>query len=79
MGRGDANLAAFIGLITGFPDVILALIIGVLLGGLVSLILVLGKVKGLRSYIPYGVFLAAGGIAVLVFGSEILGFYFSLY
>lgn len=79
MGRGDANLAAFIGLITGFPDVILALIIGVLLGGLVSLILVLGKVKSLRSYVPYGVFLAAGGVAVLVFGSEILGSFFGLY
>ncbi len=79
MGGGDVNLAAFVGLITGFPDVILALIIAVSLGGLVSLILVLSRIKRLRSYIPYGIFLAVGGLAVLVFGQEILAWYFGLY
>ena len=76
MGGGDANLAAFIGLITGFPEVILALLITVLLGGAVSVILVLGRAKKLKSYIPYGVFLVAGGLAVLVFGQAILAWYF---
>ena len=79
MGRGDANLAAFVGLITGFPEVILTLVIAVSLGGLVSLALVLSRTKGLRSYIPYGVFLAASGVVVLVFGGEIIGWYFGLY
>jgi prepilin signal peptidase PulO-like enzyme (type II secretory pathway) len=79
MGRGDANLAAFVGLITGFPDVILTLVIAVSLGGLVSSALVLSRTKGLRSYIPYGVFLAAAGLVVLVFGGEIIGWYFGLY
>jgi leader peptidase (prepilin peptidase)/N-methyltransferase len=79
MGGGDANLAAFIGLITGFPEVILALLITVLLGGAVSVILVLGRAKKLKSYIPYGVFLVAGGLAVLVFGQAILAWYFFSY
>ncbi len=79
MGGGDANLAAYVGLITGFPEVVLALLITVCLGGLVSLALVVGGFKGLRSYIPYGVFLAAGGLVVLVFGREIIGWYFGLY
>ena len=79
MGGGDANLAGFVGLITGFPEVILALLITVCLGGLVSLVLVVGGFKGLRSYIPYGVFLASGGWIVLVFGREILRWYFGLY
>ncbi len=79
MGGGDVNLAAFIGLITGFPDVILALIIAVSLGGLVSLILVISRTKKLKSYIPYGVFLVVGGLAVLVFGQEIIAWYFGLY
>jgi len=78
MGRGDANLAAFIGLITGFPEVIFALLIAVCLGGLVSLVLVLSRTKRLRSYIPYGVFLVVGGLAILVFGQEIIGWYFGL-
>jgi leader peptidase (prepilin peptidase)/N-methyltransferase len=79
MGQGDANLAAFVGLITGFPEVILALIIAICLGGLVSLALVVSGTKGLRSYIPYGVFLAVGGLAVLLFANEIIAWYFGLY
>jgi leader peptidase (prepilin peptidase)/N-methyltransferase len=79
MGRGDANLAAFVGLITGFPEVILTLVIAVSLGGLISLVLVLSRTKGLRSYIPYGVFLVVAGLVVLVFGGEIIGWYFGLY
>ncbi len=78
MGRGDANLAAFIGLITGFPEVIFALIISVWLGGLVSLILIASRTKGLQSYIPYGVFLAVGGLAMLVFGQEIIAWFVGL-
>jgi leader peptidase (prepilin peptidase)/N-methyltransferase len=79
MGRGDANLAAFIGLITGFPEVILTLVITVCLGGLVSLLLVVSGTKRLRSYIPYGVFLVAGGLAMLVFHDEILSWYIGLF
>lgn len=78
MGGGDVYLAAFIGLITGFPNVIAALIIAISLGGLVSLILILSRVKKLKSYIPYGVFLAVGGLAVLVFGQEIFAWYLGL-
>jgi leader peptidase (prepilin peptidase)/N-methyltransferase len=79
MGRGDVNLAAFVGLITGFPEVILTLVIAVTLGGLISLALVVSRTKGLRSYIPYGVFLVAGGLVVLVFGGQIIGWYFGLF
>jgi leader peptidase (prepilin peptidase)/N-methyltransferase len=79
MGRGDANLAAFVGLITGFPEVILTLLITVCLGGIVSLVLVASGTKRLRSYIPYGVFLVAGGLAMLVFHDEILAWYLGLF
>jgi leader peptidase (prepilin peptidase)/N-methyltransferase len=78
MGGGDANLAAFIGLITGFPEIIFALIISVCLGGLVSMVLVLTRTKGLGSYIPYGVFLVVGGLAMLVFGQEIIAWFVGL-
>jgi len=79
MGRGDVNLAAFVGLIVGFPEIILALVIAISLGGLVAFALLLCRVKKLRSYIPYGVFLAVAGVTVLVFGEEIIGWYFGLY
>lgn len=66
IGGGDATLAAFIGLITGFPEGLQALAYGVLLGGGVSLILLLARRVTLKTAIPYGPFLAIGAAAVLL-------------
>lgn len=68
MGAGDVKLAAFIGAVVGFPNVITALIIGIFSGGFVSLILVLTGVKTLRSYIAYGPFLLFGGAVIAFLG-----------
>lgn len=66
MGLGDVKLAALIGLMTGFPQGIIALFSGITLGGLAAIILLLLKVKGRRDEIPYAPFLAMGAIAVLL-------------
>ena len=68
MGAGDVKLAAFIGAVTGFPNIITALIFGVFAGGIVALILVVTRIKTLKSYIPYGPFLVFGGVLVTFFG-----------
>jgi len=66
MGIGDLKLAFLIGLMTGFPDGILALFSGIALGGLCAIVLVVFRVKKAGDMIPYGPFLAAGTVAVLV-------------
>jgi len=68
MGAGDVKLAAFIGLVTGFPDVFLAIIVAILAGGLISLLLVLTRTRSTRDYIPYGPFLVIGGVFTLLWG-----------
>lgn len=68
MGAGDVKLAAFIGVATGFPNIITALIFGVFAGGLVALILVVSGIKTMKSFIPYGPFLVFGGALVIFFG-----------
>jgi leader peptidase (prepilin peptidase)/N-methyltransferase len=68
MGAGDIKLAAFIGAVVGFPNVITALVIGIFAGGFVSLFLVITRIRGLKSYIPYGPFLVFGGVLVAYFG-----------
>jgi leader peptidase (prepilin peptidase) / N-methyltransferase len=68
MGAGDIKLAAFIGAVVGFPNIITALVIGIFAGGFVSLILVLTRVKTLKSYIAYGPFLVFGGAIVAFLG-----------
>ncbi len=68
MGAGDVKLAAFIGAVVGFPNIITALVIGIFSGGIVSLILVLTRVKTMKSYIAYGPFLLFGGAVIAFLG-----------
>ena len=76
MGGGDVKLAAFIGLITG-PGVIIALVLTILAGGIISALLLLVRVVNLRSGIPYGPFLVLGGFVTMVWGQQIMnGFFF---
>lgn len=72
LGQGDIKLATFIGLITGFPLVIVALTSGILIGGVISLLLVLTRLRSLRSFIPYGPFLIVGAAIALWSGPDIL-------
>jgi leader peptidase (prepilin peptidase)/N-methyltransferase len=75
MGAGDVKLAAFIGLITGFPVVIVALLVGIIAGGLVSIFLVATRIRSRRDFIPYGPFLVIGGAFALFWGQPIVDDY----
>ena len=75
MGFGDVKMAGLIGLVTGWPQVFLAILIGILLGGLVALVLLILKIKGRKQAIPFGPFLAIGMIATLLYGQVILNWY----
>jgi prepilin signal peptidase PulO-like enzyme (type II secretory pathway) len=66
MGIGDLKLAFLIGLMTGFPEGIIALFGGIMLGGLYAIVLVVFRIRKVKDLIPYGPFLAAGTIAGLL-------------
>ena len=75
MGGGDVKLAGLIGLLVGFPGVLLALWMAVVAGGLMAItLLVLGK-KGRKDSIPFGPFMAAGALVTFLAGGEIIGRY----
>lgn len=79
-GFGDVTLLTFIGLIVGGPDVLLALGIGVLSGGLVALVLLILRGLGQKRHtlvttMPYAPFFILGGTIMLVFGQEIMAWY----
>lgn len=76
LGFGDVTLATMIGAMTGFPLVILALVMGILLGGLVTALLLLTRRLTMRSYVAYGPFLAVAGITAVVWGQGLLRWYF---
>jgi prepilin signal peptidase PulO-like enzyme (type II secretory pathway) len=64
LGFGDVKLAGVIGLMTGFPSVLVALATGVLLGVVALALLVTGRATR-KSKIAYAPYLAAGAMIVL--------------
>ena len=71
LGQGDITLALLVGLITGFPLVILALVITILAGALISSILLITRLRRLRDSIPYGPFLIIGALVTMLWGYPI--------
>jgi Flp pilus assembly protein protease CpaA len=62
MGGGDVKLAGFLGLVTGFPDILASLAAGIFLGGATVVLLLLLRRVGPKDYVAYGPFLVAGAI-----------------
>jgi len=78
MGWGDALIGILMGIILGFPNIIIALIIAFLSGGFVSLPLLILKKKTMKSYLPFAPFLVFGTLSVLLFGDIIIKGYLSI-
>jgi leader peptidase (prepilin peptidase)/N-methyltransferase len=76
LGFGDVNLSGVIGLLLGWPGVIAGLFLGVLLGGAVSLVVLVMMLARQRyrldASIPYGPFLAASAAILLIFRTAML-------
>ena len=76
MGGGDVKLAFTLGLWLGWPGNLLGLFISFVLGGLGSGLLLLFRLRGRKDYIPFGPFIAAGAWIALLYGRNILEWYF---
>jgi leader peptidase (prepilin peptidase)/N-methyltransferase len=79
MGEGDAKLVALIGLVSGFPLVVFAMMIGIIIGGIVAIILLATRKKGRKDVISYGTFLGIGPIVALIFATHIINWYLGFF
>ena len=75
MGMGDAKLAGLMGLVLGFPGIIVAMMLAFLTGAFVGVILVLVGKKRFGEHIPFGPFLATATWISLFWGQTIWQFY----
>jgi leader peptidase (prepilin peptidase)/N-methyltransferase len=79
LGFGDVNLSGVLGLMLGWPGIIVGLILAIFLGGIFSLLYLLGKIitRRYRTFmaIPYGPFLVASAILLLFFAPSIQGLF----
>jgi leader peptidase (prepilin peptidase) / N-methyltransferase len=72
IGLGDVKLSFLLGLLLGHPQTILALYVAFLTGALAGVILILGRVKSLKSKIAFGPFLIIGVFVVLLLNQQML-------
>jgi prepilin signal peptidase PulO-like enzyme (type II secretory pathway) len=65
LGLGDVKLAGLIGMMTGFPGVIYALLWGAILGGAAAVILLVSRKATRKTAIAYAPYLVLGAIYVM--------------
>jgi len=78
MGWGDAKLAFATGLLMGWPDIILVLMIAFIIGAVVGISMIFARVKKMKDALPFGPFIAIGAATVIYFGHDIISLYFKL-
>ncbi len=77
IGFGDVKLAVLLGLILGFPNVLVGLFLAFLFGAIIGLLLMIFRKKGLKSEVPFAPFLITGTFLAMLFGKEIIAWYLS--
>ncbi|HEY8348571.1 MAG TPA: prepilin peptidase [Clostridiales bacterium] len=77
MGMGDVKLMAPVGLFLGWRLCITALAVSVLLGGLVSMALILLGIKKRKDTVAFGPFIVAGTFVTMIWGWELTEWFFN--
>src|SRR3989338_8654636 len=77
MGIGDIKLAFLMGLMLGWPQILLALFLAFAGGAAIGVGLIFAGHKTMKSQIPFGPFLIAGALAALFWGQELIAWYLS--
>ncbi|MFA7468292.1 MAG: A24 family peptidase, partial [Desulfotomaculaceae bacterium] len=78
MGGGDIKLSAVMGLFLGWQSAAVALFLSFLIGGIVGILLLVTKIKGRKDAVPFGPYLALGGLAAAFYGPQIITWYTGL-
>jgi len=76
MGGGDVKLLAMIGVFTGWQGVLFTIFVGSLAGTMVGIPWALVNRKDMKAAIPFGPFLALGGLVYVLWGEVVITWYF---
>jgi len=75
MGMGDVKIFMPIGLFIGWKLALLALFMSIMAGGLISIFLLLFRIKDRKSAIPFGPYIILGTFIAVFFGNNLLNWY----
>jgi leader peptidase (prepilin peptidase)/N-methyltransferase len=79
MGMGDAYLVILLGIILGWPKILLGLFLAFAIGAVYGIILIGLKKKKMKSQLPFAPFLILGTFIALFYYSPIMNWYLSLF
>jgi leader peptidase (prepilin peptidase)/N-methyltransferase len=78
MGGGDIKLMAVLGLWFGAIDIWIVTLLAFVLGAVISVGLLILKIKGRKDMIPFGPFIILSALLVLFFRDSIVGIYLKI-
>ena len=78
MGMGDLKLAIPLGLLFGWPEIVLVLMVAFVIGAVVGVVAVARGTNSMKGTLPFGPFLALGAMTAFFWGAPIIGWYLSL-
>jgi prepilin signal peptidase PulO-like enzyme (type II secretory pathway) len=78
MGGGDMKLAGALGLLIGYPDIIVVIISAFVIGAIWGLYLIASHKKKFKENVPFGPFIVTGVFVTIFFGHTLANWYFTL-
>ncbi|MFB3118920.1 MAG: A24 family peptidase [Stenotrophomonas maltophilia] len=78
-GAGDVKLAALLGAMLGFPQIVAGLALGYILGGIAAVVLLALRIKSRKDPIPFGPALVIGTALVVLGGAGVYSWYLNLF
>lgn len=78
IGGGDIKFLAMVGAFLGWQQALLALMVGSMVGALIGVFLIAAKIARKGQYIPFGPYLALGGMIAILWGNELWDWYFNV-
>ena len=71
MGFGDVKLMTALGLIFGIKEILTITLVSFFISAIISIFLIVIKVKQMDSYIPFGPFIVIAAVAIMFTGYEV--------
>jgi leader peptidase (prepilin peptidase) / N-methyltransferase len=79
MGLGDVKLMFGVGALFGWRLTFLSIFIGAFTGAIGGILLMIkDREKGMQAQIPFGIFLGIGSIVAMLFGEQLIAWYFKM-
>lgn len=79
MGGGDVTLIASLGFILGIKKIFLTVFLSFIVGAIISVFLLMMKIKGRKDPIPFGPFIILGFFITLFWGEQLMSWYMNMF